>query len=85
MVSSVGMFGIGSGWGLNSGSIFTTNILLGGISEKPAVVDGQVAVSEFLNLTVGMDHDIIDGAPAARFITRFKNLIEDAYGLDEFV
>jgi len=28
-------------------------------------------------------HDIIEGAPAARFVTRLKDLIESGYGLDE--
>jgi hypothetical protein len=28
-------------------------------------------------------HDIIDGAPAARFVQRLKELIESGYGLDD--
>jgi pyruvate/2-oxoglutarate dehydrogenase complex dihydrolipoamide acyltransferase (E2) component len=36
-----------------------------------------------LSLTIGLDHDIIDGAPAARFVNRFKGLIESAYGLPQ--
>jgi hypothetical protein len=36
-------------------------------------------------MTLCFDHDIIDGAPAARFASRFKELIECGYGLDEFV
>jgi hypothetical protein len=27
------------------------------------------------------DHDIVDGAPAARFTERLKDLIESGYGL----
>ncbi len=34
-----------------------------------------------LCLTVCFDHDIIDGAPAARFVTRLKELIESGFGL----
>jgi len=83
MVTAVGMFGQGGGWGITPGSFYTTNILLGGIAQKPAVIDGQIAVREFLNITIGLDHDIIDGAPAARFTQRFKELIESAYGLPE--
>ena len=44
-------------------------------------MDGQIVVRDFLSLTIGLDHDIIDGAPAARFTNRFIELIEDAYGL----
>ena len=83
MVTAVGMFGDGGGWGITPGSIYTTSVLLGGIAQKPAVVGGQIAVRDFLSLTIGLDHDIIDGAPAARFINRLKDLIESAYGLDE--
>lgn len=81
MVTAVGMFGQGGGWGITPGSFYTTNILLGGIAQKPAVIDDQIVVRDFLSLTIGVDHDIIDGAPAARFVNRFKDLIESAYGL----
>ena len=37
--------------------------------------------TERLSITVSFDHDIIDGAPAARFTERFKDLIELGYGL----
>jgi pyruvate/2-oxoglutarate dehydrogenase complex dihydrolipoamide acyltransferase (E2) component len=51
------------------------------MSEKPGVVDGQIAIREYLSLTVSLDHDVIDGAPAARFVTRLKELIESGFGL----
>jgi pyruvate/2-oxoglutarate dehydrogenase complex dihydrolipoamide acyltransferase (E2) component len=78
------MFGAGGGWGLNPGTIYTTSIMLGGIAEKPGVVDGEIAVREYLSMTLSFDHDVVDGAPAARFVSRLKALIEDGYGLEEF-
>jgi pyruvate/2-oxoglutarate dehydrogenase complex dihydrolipoamide acyltransferase (E2) component len=42
-------------------------VMVGGIGEKPGVVDGQIAVRDYLSLTISFDQDIIDGAPAARF------------------
>ena len=36
-----------------------------------------------LSLTVVFDHDVIDGAPAARFTRRLVELIESGYGLGE--
>jgi pyruvate/2-oxoglutarate dehydrogenase complex dihydrolipoamide acyltransferase (E2) component len=82
-ISTVGMFGKGAGWGipLPSHSLWIT---VGGIGEKPVVVDGQIAMREFLSLTISFDHDVIDGAPAARFTQRLKELIESGYGLDDF-
>jgi hypothetical protein len=46
-------------------------------------VDGRIEPREILNLTVGFDHDVIDGAPAARFARRLVELIESGYGLDD--
>ena len=54
---------------------------VGGIGEKPGVVDGQIAIREYLSLTVSFDHNMIDGAQAARFTERLKELIESGYGL----
>jgi len=62
----------------------TLSITLGGIAERPGVVDGQIAIREYLCMTLSFNHAIIDGAPAARFTARLKELIESGYGLDDF-
>jgi hypothetical protein len=36
----------------------------------------HIAVREYLCLTLCLDHDVIDGAPAARSIKRLTDLIE---------
>ena len=79
-VSAVGMFGKGAGWGIPIND-HTLDVTLGGIAEKPGVVDGHIATREYLCLTLSFNHDLIDGAPAARFIQRLKELIESGYGL----
>ena len=81
-ITTVGMFGKGAGWGipLPSHSLWMT---VGGIGEKPGVVDGQIAIRDCLSLTISFDHELIDGAPAARFTERLKDLIESGYGLDD--
>jgi len=73
--TSVGMFGKGSGWGLGM-PIHTLAITAGGIAEKPAVVAGSIKIREFLSVTLSFDHDVVDGAPAARFTQRFIDLVE---------
>jgi pyruvate/2-oxoglutarate dehydrogenase complex dihydrolipoamide acyltransferase (E2) component len=83
-LTSVGMFGNGGGWGIPI-SNHTLQITLGGIAEKPAFVAGQVEKREYLCVTVSVDHDIVDGAPAARFIQRLKELMENCYGIEEFI
>jgi hypothetical protein len=81
-ISAVGMFGKGAGWGIPIND-HTLDITLGGIAEKPGVVDGQIVIREYLCVTMSFDHSIIDGAPAARFNTRLRELIESGYGLCE--
>jgi pyruvate/2-oxoglutarate dehydrogenase complex dihydrolipoamide acyltransferase (E2) component len=80
-ITSVGMFGGGhSGWGLTP-TPQSLGLVVGGITWKPAVVDGKIEPREILNLTVMFDHDVVDGAPATRFTRRLVELIEDGYGL----
>ncbi|KTG10277.1 dehydrogenase [Haloprofundus marisrubri] len=79
-VTSVGMFGTGGGWGV-SPTNYTLQLTVGGIATKPALVDGELATREYLSLTVTFDHDVVDGAPAARFVDRLRERIESAHGL----
>ena len=81
-VGTVGMFGKGAGWGIPPATP-TLMMTVGGIGEKPVIVDGHIAMRDYLSLTISFDHDIIDGAPAARFTERLKELIESGYGLDD--
>ena len=57
-------------------------ITLGGIGEKPGVVEGHIVIREYLSMTLSFDHSIVDDAPAARFTGQLKDLIESGYGLD---
>ena len=75
MVTAVGMFGTGGGWVITMPN-FTLNIGVGGISKKPGVHQGEIAIREYLDLTLSIDHDVVDGAPAARFVQSFRSLLE---------
>lgn len=79
-VTAVGMFAEGGGWGI-SPTNYTLQLTVGGIERKPRLVDGDVEPREYLAVTVTVDHDVVDGAPAARFVGRLKELVEDADGL----
>jgi pyruvate/2-oxoglutarate dehydrogenase complex dihydrolipoamide acyltransferase (E2) component len=51
-------------------------------SKKPVVVnDNQIVIREIMNMTVLFDHDVIDGANMARFITELSANIEKGIGL----
>jgi len=82
ILTAVGMFGQGSGWAITH-PFYTLGIALGGIGQKPGVIDGQMEIREYLNVTLSFDHDIIDGGPAARFTQQLKELVEAGYGLIE--
>ena len=81
--AAVGMFGGGAVWAIPIGHPQSLMMTVGGIGVKPGVVDGSIAIREYLSLTISLDHEVIDGAPAARFIRRLKELIEGGYGLIE--
>jgi pyruvate/2-oxoglutarate dehydrogenase complex dihydrolipoamide acyltransferase (E2) component len=76
VLTSVGMFGKGGGWGIGFLPTHNLGITVGGINTKPGVHQGQIAIREYLNLTLSFDHDIIDGAPAARFAKILTEIIE---------
>lgn len=81
VVTSVGMFGSYTGWGLGFLPMHSLGLTVGCITQKPGVVDGRIEPREYLSLTVSFDHDIVDGAPAARFSQSLSQLIESGYGL----
>jgi pyruvate/2-oxoglutarate dehydrogenase complex dihydrolipoamide acyltransferase (E2) component len=83
-VTALGMAGRGGGWGLAPAGQ-SVLLIVGGITRKPAVIEERVEPRYLLNLTVAFDHDVVDGAPAARFVKRLVELIESGYGLDAAV
>jgi len=76
VLTSVGMFGKGGGWGIGFLPTHNLGITVGGISRKPGVYEEKIAIREYLNLTISFDHDLIDGAPAARFTRALADIIE---------
>ena len=79
-VSAVGMFGTNLGWGIPLAPT-PLMVTVGGIGKRPVLRDGEIENREHLSLTISVDHDIIDGAPAARFVQRLRELIESGHGL----
>jgi pyruvate/2-oxoglutarate dehydrogenase complex dihydrolipoamide acyltransferase (E2) component len=74
------MFGRGAGWGIAPMN-HTTTLVVGGLAHKPGLVDGRIEAREYLCLTLTFDHDVIEGAPAARFVRRLTELVERGAGL----
>lgn len=84
LVTAVGMFGTGAGWGIPLTG-HTLCVTIGGIDTRAILVDGHIQNREHLCLTVSFDHDVVDGAPAARFSQRLATLIQAGAGLEDVV
>ena len=77
--TSIGMMGEINGWFIPI-SVHPICFGIGSIIKKPAVIDNEIAIREILNVSILIDHDVMDGAPMARFINELRINIEN--GLD---
>jgi pyruvate/2-oxoglutarate dehydrogenase complex dihydrolipoamide acyltransferase (E2) component len=75
MVTSVNMIGGVAGWGVPIAS-HTFNVVIGGIVKRAIRTGDQTELREHLCLTLSFDHDIVDGAPAARFTHQLMKQIQ---------
>lgn len=73
-ISNLGMFGIEE---------FTAIInppdacilAVGGITQKPVVKDGQIAIGHRMKVTLSCDHRVVDGAMGAKFLQTFSQIL----------
>lgn len=54
---------------------------MGRVQEKPAVVNGEIAIRKILPLTLAFDHRVADGAEAARFVSGIVRRLSDPNAL----
>lgn len=75
-ISNLGMFGV---------RIFTAIInppqgailMAGAVYKAPAFVGDRIEPKQFMEISVAVDHRIIDGADGARYLQRLKEIIEN--------
>ncbi|MHA1212398.1 MAG: 2-oxo acid dehydrogenase subunit E2 [Candidatus Heimdallarchaeota archaeon] len=82
-LTSMGMFIKGQGGWLVPFRDKTLNVATGGIKENAIELNGKIVIRKLLCTTFLIDHDIIDGAPGARFITRVSELMGGTTYLDD--
>jgi pyruvate/2-oxoglutarate dehydrogenase complex dihydrolipoamide acyltransferase (E2) component len=80
IVTSVGMFAKVRGWAIPT-TAHPLCFAIGGISKKPGIIDEEIKIREYLTMTILFNHDVVDGAPAARFVSQLVDLMEVGYGL----
>lgn len=56
-------------------------IMPSGFYKRVVMENGIPVEKKFMSMTASLNHDIIDGAPAKRFINTFVQKLESAYGL----
>lgn len=86
-VTAVGMMGkVGGRRGGNGHMVHITphtlSVGVGGIGIHPTTVGDTVENHEFIDITIAMDHAIIDGGPATRFLHDLRYGLEDMF-IDE--
>jgi pyruvate/2-oxoglutarate dehydrogenase complex dihydrolipoamide acyltransferase (E2) component len=75
-VTAVGMFAGGGGFAIAPATLASVLVVVGGLSRRPGVVDDEIAVRDVLDLTVSIDHNVVDGAPATRFGADLRRSME---------
>ncbi|KYG33657.1 dihydrolipoamide acetyltransferase family protein [Priestia endophytica] len=54
---------------------------VGRMLEKPVVVNDNIKIRPMMTLSMSFDHRVIDGAPAAEFLTELKRVLENPFEL----
>jgi pyruvate/2-oxoglutarate dehydrogenase complex dihydrolipoamide acyltransferase (E2) component len=78
--TSIGTMGKVDGWFIPI-SVHPVCFGISSIAKKPCVVDDKIEIREVLKMSILIDHDVIDGAPMARFISDLSKNIERGLNL----
>jgi hypothetical protein len=79
-LSSLGKYGIRA---MIPPCVSTSTFGVGSVEERPVVEEGQIVARKIMSVTLNFDHRVIDGAPAARFLSDVRQLIEG--GLEQYL
>lgn len=75
-VTSIGMIGKINGWFIHK-SVHPISFGVGSVMKKPIVIDNEIKIREILNMTILVDHDVIDGAEMVRLLNELTDSIEN--------
>lgn len=78
--TSIGMMGKVNGWFIPI-SVHPICFGISSIIKKPTVIDDRIEIREILNMSILIDHDVIDGAPMARMISDLSKNIENGLNI----
>jgi len=75
VITSVGMMGKINGWFIQK-SVHPISFGIGSVLKKAVVINDEIKIREILNMTILIDHDVIDGAPMVRFLNDLTKSFE---------
>lgn len=82
LVTSVGKFGSLPGHAFTLGTGPRAALFaVGSVTQKPWLLEGQILPRSIMSIAIIVDHDLVDGAPAARFARRLQELVEALDGV----
>ncbi|MGZ4608446.1 MAG: 2-oxo acid dehydrogenase subunit E2 [Blastococcus sp.] len=76
-VTAVGMFAGGGGFAIAPPTLASLMVVVGGLARTPLAVGDEVVIRDVLDLTVTIDHNVVDGAPATRFGAALRRRMQD--------
>lgn len=80
MVTSVGMAGKVNGWIIPK-TVHPVSFSIGSVVKKPGLKNGVIEIRDYMFVTVTINHDVIDGVPAMKLLSKLTKMIESGYGL----
>ncbi|MDZ7635784.1 MAG: 2-oxo acid dehydrogenase subunit E2 [Bacteroidales bacterium] len=69
------MMGKVNGWFIHR-SVHPVSFGIGSVIKKPVAIDNEIKIREILNMTILIDHDLVDGAPMVRMLKDLTKYIE---------
>lgn len=65
-VTAVGVFGNGGGYAIAPPTLASLLLVVGGVSQQPRAIGDRVEIRDVLDLTLTIDHTVVDGSPVDR-------------------
>lgn len=81
-VTNLGMYGI-DGFTAIINPPEAAILAVGATSRQPVVRDGDIVVRDVCELTLTYDHRVVDGAPAAQFLSDLRGIIENFSAVEQ--
>jgi pyruvate dehydrogenase E2 component (dihydrolipoamide acetyltransferase) len=75
-ISNLGMYGVESFVGVINPPEAAI-LALGTARKKPSLREGRIVPRDEMTVTLSVDHRLVDGVAAARFLNEFKNIVEN--------